>query len=125
MFDPIMLTSSIITSANFESLVLDVFILSWLSGWKPVYLLVPSRGAECNVMPLMFNVATPVGAVSNTMTSFGSKVPDCLRSLIVSELISYMTYDLPTPPGPLRKTLYGSIGLPCFSTRTAFLHHLR
>ena len=30
-----------------------VLCLSWLRGWKPVYLLVPSKNAECNVMPLI------------------------------------------------------------------------
>ena len=39
-----------------------------------MYLLVPSKNAECNVMPPILNAATPVGAVSNTMTSSGSKV---------------------------------------------------
>ena len=87
-----------------------------------MYLLVPSRSAECNVMPLMLNAATPVGTVSNTMTSSGSKVADCLRNLVVSEWINHMTCDLPTPPGPLRNTLYGSIGLPCFNAMTAFLY---
>ena len=31
------------------------------------------------------NAATPVGAVSNTTTSSGSTVPNCLISLVVSE----------------------------------------
>ena len=48
-----------------------------------MYLLVPSSSAECNVMPLMLKAATPVGAVSNTISS-GSNVPefeklDCVR----------------------------------------------
>ena len=73
-----------------------------VSGWKPVYLLVPSSSA---VMPLMLNAATPVGAVSNTMTSSGSNAPDCSKNLIVSEGINRMTCDLPTLPGPLRNTL--------------------
>ena len=54
----------------------------------------------------MLNAATPVGAVSNTMTSSGSKVPDRLRNLMVSEWINVMTCDLPTPPGPLRNTVW-------------------
>ena len=91
MFDPTMLTSSIIINAKFDNFAVSELSLSWLSGWKPVYLLVPSSSAECNVMPLMLNAATPVGAVSNTMTSSGSKAPNCLRNLIVSECIDHMT----------------------------------
>ena len=72
MFDPTMLISSIIINANFDSFDRNVFSLSWLSGWKPEYLLVPSKNAECKVMPLILNAATPVGAVSNNMTSSGS-----------------------------------------------------
>ena len=52
------------------------------------------------------NAATPVGAVSNTMTSSGSNVPDSLRNFMVSERINQMTWDFPTPPGPLRNTVW-------------------
>ena len=75
-----------------------------------MYLLRPRRNAECNVMPFILNAATPVGAVSNTVTSSGSSMPDSLRNLSESEWISLITWDLPTPPGPLRNTLYGSTG---------------
>ena len=104
---------SINGNAKFDSFAHNVFCLSWLSGWKPMYLLVPNKNAECNIAPLILNAATPMEAVSNTITSSGPKVPDCFRNLIVSEWINRMTCDLPTPPGPLRNTRYGSMGLPC------------
>ena len=72
--------------------------------WNPPYLLRPSSIAECKVMPLMLNAVTPVGAVSNTVTSSGSIVPENLRSLRVLEYINLMTWDFLTPPGPLRNT---------------------
>lgn len=87
-----------------------------------MYLLRPSSNAECNVMPLMLNAATPVGAVSNTVISSGSIVPDRRRSFKVSDWISLTTWDFPTPSGPLRKTWYGLIGSPYFKAITAFLH---
>ena len=36
-----------------------------------------------------------------------------------------MTCDFPTPPGPLRTTLYGSIHLPCFNAISVVLHHFQ
>ena len=54
-------------------------------GWKRLYLLRPNSNAECNVMPLMLNAATPVGAVNNTVTSSGCIVPDSFSNLSVSE----------------------------------------
>ena len=42
-----------------------------------------NRKAECKVMPLILNAATPVGAVSNTITSSGSIAPDNLKNLSV------------------------------------------
>ena len=59
MFAPTILTSSMIINAKFDTFVLSELNLSWLSGWNPVYLLVPSSSAECNVMPLMLKAATP------------------------------------------------------------------
>ena len=44
-------------------------------------------------MPLILNAATPVGAVSNTITSSGSKVPDNLSNFNVSEWTNFMTCD--------------------------------
>lgn len=64
-----------ITNTN---LARSVFSQSWLKGWKPLYLLCPSRNAECNVMPLILNAVTPVGAVNNAVTSPGSKVPEAI-----------------------------------------------
>ena len=58
---------------------------------KSLYLLRPGKSAECNVMPLIFNAATPVGGVSTTMTSSGSNVPDNLKNYGVSEWISVIT----------------------------------
>ena len=75
------------------------------TGIEPVYLLVPSKSAEYNVMPLILNAATPVGTVSKPITSSGSKTPDSLRNLIVSDWTNYITCDFPTPPGQLRNTL--------------------
>ena len=58
---------------------------------KPTILLQPSSNTECKVVPLIFNAATSVGAVSNTTISSGSKVPESPRSLRVSECANLMT----------------------------------
>ena len=50
-------------NAKFDSYAHNVFCLSWLSGWKPVYLLVPSKNAECNIMPLITPHACARGKV--------------------------------------------------------------
>ena len=52
--------------------------------------------------------AIPMGSASKTITSSGSIAPDSIRNLSVSDM------GLPTSPGPLRNTRYGSISLPCF-----------
>ena len=53
-----------------------------------------------NAESYILNAETPVGAVSSTVTS-SCNVPDSFRNLSVSE---WITWDLPTPPGPLRNT---------------------
>ena len=64
---------------------------------------------------MILNAAIPVGAASNMITSSGSIVPDSLRNLSVSDM------GLPTPPGPLRNTRYGLIGLPSFKPMLALI----
>ena len=100
------------------SSLLKVLSLSWLKGWKSVYL-PPNRTAECKVI---LHAATPVGAVSNTNTSSGSITPDSLsRNLSVSEWIKLMTWDLPIPPGP--QGIHDMAQL--VSLLSTFLHQLR
>ena len=59
------INTPIMRSINRDSLLHNIFSLSWLSGWKPMYLLRPSKSAECKVIPSILNAATPVGEVSN------------------------------------------------------------
>ena len=74
MLDPTIEISSIMSNFRLDNLPLRVLSLSWLSAWDKLYLAVPSRTAEWRVMPLILNVATPVGAVSNAITSSGSNL---------------------------------------------------
>ncbi len=52
---------------------------------------VPSKSAECTVIPWMLKAATPEGAVSNTVTSSGSTFPERRNSFTVSLCIREMT----------------------------------
>ena len=79
-----------IMSFRLDSLVLSVLSLSCVRGRAP-NLEVPSRSAECRVIPWMLKAATPVGAVSNTVTSSGSTCPERRNSLTVSLCIRDMT----------------------------------
>jgi len=85
MLDPTILTSSMMSKVKCESLFLKSIQLVMVKRLKPTTLTTSSSSAECKVMPLILNAATPVGAASNTTISSGSKLPESLSSLRVSE----------------------------------------
>ena len=87
MLDPTIEISSMIINFRFDNLVLRVLSLSCVRGWEP-NLEVPSRSAECRVIPWMLKAATPVGGVSNTS---GSTRTERRNSLTVSLCIREMT----------------------------------
>ena len=76
MFAPTVLISSMINRVKWDSLLLNVFKRLWLRGWKPLYMPLPRRSAEWRIIPDIMKAAAPVGAVSNTITSSGSMVPE-------------------------------------------------
>ena len=105
ILQPTMLTLSIITNIKRDSLVRSVFSLSWLRSWKLLYLLRSSKNAECNVMPLILNAATPVWEL---VTQSHHLVQRCLTVLPISvyqngQTLSHVIYQHHLG-GPLRKT---------------------
>jgi len=131
--DPTILTSSMISKVKCDSLITFQSIqLVMVKRLKPI-ILRPSSSAERKVMPLILNAATPVGTVSNTSspvgtvsnTSSGSKVPESLRSLRVSECTNHMTWDFPTPPGPLHDKVLQLQTAPVSMQLLPFLYQLR
>jgi len=87
---------------------------------KPT-ILQPSSSAECKVMPLILNAATPVGAVSNTAISSGSILPESLRSLRVSECTNLMGFSNTT--GTTKEYTIRFYRCPCFNAVTAMVVH--
>ena len=122
---PTIYISSMISNVRFSNLDLKVLSFSNVSGvpfaWLPVVL---NSNAECIVIPSTLNAATHVGAVTSTVTSVGLNGFDNVTSLLISCGINFITWLLPTPPGPLRKMRYGGICLFSFQAWIAFLHHL-
>ena len=64
--------------------------------------------AACNVLPLILNVALPVGAILTTFTSSGFSPAILFRNLIRASYNAFVTVLLPTPAPPLKNNLRGS-----------------
>ena len=87
-------------------------------GLKPLYLPPPTNSnAECKVMPLILNAATPV-------TSSGFIALDSLMNLSV-RIDQFNDVRFANTPWTTKEHRYGSTGLPSYNAMMAFLHQLQ